>query len=51
VLGAGFVDLKEELKNIVSYIRLDEKEIKIALSGVNQKGLGSSVFASAPLSG
>ena len=41
-------DLKERLKGIVSYIKLNEREIKIALSGVNQKGLGSSVFASSP---
>ena len=51
VLGVGSVDLKEELKNIVSYIRLDEKVIKIALSGVNQKGLVSTLFASSPPAG
>jgi len=37
ILNKGFADIKEKLKDIVSYIRLDEKEIKIALSGVNQK--------------
>ena len=49
VLGTGSVDLKEELKSIISYIRLDEKVIKIALSGVNRKALSSSVFSSASL--
>lgn len=32
-------------------IRLNEKEIKIALAGVNRKALSSSVFASAPTPG
>ena len=32
-------------------IRLNEKEIKIALAGVNRKALSSSVFASAPTHG
>jgi len=48
ILNKGFADIKEKLKDIVSYIRLDEKEIKIALSGVNQKGLVSALFASSP---
>jgi len=42
------VNLKEELEKIVSYIRIDNNHIKIALSGVNRKALSSSVFSSAP---
>ena len=42
------VNLKEELEKIVSYIRIDNNHIKIALSGVNRKALSSSVFVSAP---
>ena len=51
ILSKTSADIKGKLSEIISYIRLNEKEIKIALSGVNQKGLVSSVFASAPPAG
>jgi len=47
-LNKSSIDLKEELKTIVSYIKLDEKGIKIALNGVNHRGLVSAMFVSAP---
>ena len=50
-LNKSDVDLKEKLKNIISYIRLSEKEIKIALHGVNHRGLVSAVSNSAPPAG
>jgi len=49
-LNKSSIDLKEELKNIISYIKLEEKGIKIALNGVNHRGLVSAVFYSVPLS-
>ncbi len=44
-------DIKGKLRDIIAFIRLEETDIKIALSGVNQKGLVSMVFVSAPLTG
>jgi len=47
-LNNSFADLKGKLRDIISYIRIDNENIKIALSGVNRKALSSSVFVSAP---
>ena len=48
ILNQGTENIKEKIKELVSFIRLGDKEIKIALSSVNRKGLVSMLFASAP---
>lgn len=48
ILNKNTPNLKDQLKETISYIRLEENDIKIALSGVTRKGLVSAMFCSSP---
>ncbi len=51
ILKSGLGNIREQLREMISFVRLEETEIKIALSGVNQKGLVSALFVTAPRDG